>query len=339
MRKFYQVFLTIICLSPLLATQSFAEEVDSKKKEKAVKVAKALTAKQLDNVLVKKFKKGKYSKKGADSCLKCHDGESDSNAMGIFNNVHGRQDVENSPFSDLQCESCHGPDGKHSKKVRKGKLREPMISFGEKSLVDADKQNSVCLSCHEDRQRIAWQGSAHQDEQVPCASCHQVHKAQDPMLFKQQQNQLCGSCHKEQLHAINKRSSHPLKWGQMACSDCHNPHGSFAEHELKRPSINETCYQCHTEKRGPLLWEHAPVAEDCSVCHDSHGSVNANLLKQRTPQLCQDCHTPADHPSTASAGNEFVETTQSAFTLGQNCMNCHSLVHGSNHPAGRTFQR
>ena len=75
------------------------------------------------------------------------------------------------------------------------------------------------------------------------------------------------------------------------------------------------------------------------VCHDSHGAINANLLKQRTPQLCQDCHTPADHPSTAKAGNEFVETTQSAFVLGQNCMNCHSLVHGSNHPAGQTFNR
>jgi DmsE family decaheme c-type cytochrome len=339
MGKINAVFLMIILLTSFLSTQSFATNVKVTNTKETKEAITPLTPEQLDILLEKKFKQGKYSKKGADSCLKCHDSQSNHNATGIFDNVHGRQDVENSPFSDLQCESCHGPAGKHAGKVRKGKLREPMITFGKKSLVDADKQNSVCLSCHEDRQRIAWQGSAHQNERVPCASCHQVHKAQDPILFKQQQNQLCGSCHKEQLHAVNKRSSHPLKWGQMACSDCHNPHGSFAEHELKRPSINETCYQCHTEKRGPLLWEHAPVAEDCSVCHNSHGSVNANLLKQRTPQLCQDCHTPADHPSTAKAGNEFVETTQSAFALGQNCMNCHSLVHGSNHPAGRTFQR
>lgn len=333
MQKFFPILVTVLLCSIFLSFPSLGEE------ETKSEMAPALTADKLDKLLVKKFAKGKYSKKGADSCLKCHDKDSEHNAMGIFDNVHGRIDVKNSPFSDLQCESCHGPLGKHGGKVRKGELREPMITFGEHSLVDSDKQNSVCLSCHEDRKRLAWQGSSHQNEQVPCASCHQVHKAKDPVLFKQSQNKLCGSCHKEQLQAINKRSSHPLKWGQMACSDCHNPHGSFSDHELNRPTINDTCNQCHTEKRGPLLWEHAPVAEDCSTCHDAHGSINANLLKQRTPQLCQDCHTPADHPSTAAAGEQFKETTQSAFVLGQNCMNCHSLVHGSNHPAGQTFQR
>ncbi|MBA6379858.1 MULTISPECIES: DmsE family decaheme c-type cytochrome [unclassified Colwellia] len=343
MRDILKTFFSVLLFIPLMSSTTFAENKpnspEKNKAEKTVTSAQPLTADQLDILLVKKFKQGKYSKKGADSCLKCHDGDSDSNAMGIFNNVHGRQDVKNSPFSQLQCESCHGPAGKHTARVKKGKLREPVITFGIHSLVDADKQNSVCMSCHEDRQRISWQGSSHQSEQVPCASCHQVHEGQDPILFKQQQNKLCGSCHKEQLHAINKRSSHPLKWGQMACSDCHNPHGSFSEHELQRPSINQTCYQCHSEKRGPLLWEHAPVAEDCSVCHDSHGSINANMLKQRTPQICQDCHTPTDHPSTAIAGSQFVENTQSTFALGQNCMNCHSLIHGSNHPAGHTFQR
>ena len=26
---------------------------------------------------------------------------------------------------------------------------------------------------------------------------------------------------------------------------------------------NETCYQCHAEKRGPFLWEHQPARDDC----------------------------------------------------------------------------
>ncbi|MEW6982582.1 DmsE family decaheme c-type cytochrome [Colwelliaceae bacterium 6471] len=324
--------LTLIVCVFLLTTPSFAKDTKEKRPQ-------PFTAQQLDKLLMDKFKQGEYSSKGADSCLKCHDRDSEHNATGIFDNIHGNQNASGTPFAGLQCEACHGPAGDHMKRVRNGKQREPMITFGKHSLVDTDKQNSVCLSCHEDRQRLSWQNSAHQNEQVPCASCHQVHTSADPMLFKQQQNAECGSCHREQLQAINKRSSHPLKWGQMACSDCHNPHGSFAEHELKYSSTNETCNSCHTEKRGPLLWEHAPVAEDCSNCHDPHGSNNVALLKQRTPQLCQDCHTPADHPSTAVTASDMVNKPASAFIIGQNCMNCHSLVHGSNHPSGKTFQR
>jgi DmsE family decaheme c-type cytochrome len=343
MFKFNNVSIIYMIFFIMLSGHSFAAEITDNDKlkinTKPAVIPSPFTAKEIDELLTIKFQQGHYSSKGADTCLKCHDGESEQSAMGIFDNVHGQIEVAGSPFTELQCETCHGPVGEHGKRVRKGKLREPMISFGMRSLVDKDKQNSVCFSCHEDRQRLAWQGSSHQSEQIPCATCHQVHQGQDPMQFKQQQNQLCGSCHKEQLQATQKRSSHPLKSAQMVCADCHNPHGSFNEHELNRSSTNRTCYQCHSEKRGPLLWEHEPVTEDCSICHDAHGSINANLLKQRTPQLCQDCHIPADHPSTMQAGDDFVVNAKSAFVLGKNCMTCHSLIHGSNHPAGQTFQR
>ena len=65
----------------------------------------------------------------------------------------------------------------------------------------------------------------------------------------------------------------------MVCSDCHNPHGSVTEALLKKDSINDVCYTCHAEKRGPFLFEHAPVRENCDNCHNPHGSVNEFLLK------------------------------------------------------------
>ena len=341
MPKVIEIVISVILLSMTLSAHSFAQESKIIDKPKEKLMPSSLTVEQLDDVLTRKFTQGHYSSKGADTCLKCHDIDSKKSAIGIFNNVHGKADIKASPFAQLQCESCHGPLGKHGKKVRKGKLREPMITFGLQSLVTADKQNSVCLSCHANRPLLAWQGSSHQNEQVPCASCHQMHKQQetDPILVKQQQNKLCGRCHQEQLRASNQRSSHPLKGGQMACSDCHNAHGSFNEHELSRESTNQTCNQCHSEKRGPLLWEHAPVTEDCAICHDAHGSINANLLKQRTPQLCRDCHIPADHPSPMQSSDHVTTNFKSAFLFGKNCLNCHSLVHGSNHPSGQTFQR
>jgi predicted CXXCH cytochrome family protein len=52
---------------------------------------------------------------------------------------------------------------------------------------------------------------------------------------------------------------------------------------LLEATVNDTCYQCHAEKRGPFLWEHAPVREDCTNCHSPHGSTQPSLLKARTP--------------------------------------------------------
>ena len=119
----------------------------------------------------------------------------------------------------------------------------------------------------------------------------------------------------------------------MTCSSCHEPHGSLTESSLKQASINETCTDCHAEKRGPFLWEHEPVTENCVECHKPHGSVNENLLKSKPPVLCQSCHANDDHASRAY-GDE-----KTAFTAGESCLNCHSQIHGSNNSAGHNFQR
>ena len=68
---------------------------------------------------------------------------------------------------------------------------------------------------------------------------------------------------------------------------------------LVKPTVNQTCYTCHAEKRGPFLWEHAPAAEDCTLCHTPHGSVYPSLLTKTPPLLCQQCHSVAGHPSVA----------------------------------------
>ena len=82
----------------------------------------------------------------------------------------------------------------------------------------------------------------------------------------------------------------PIGEGKIVCSDCHNPHGSFTEAMLRTDTINDTCYKCHAEKRGPFLFEHEPVRENCLNCHDPHGSVNEYMLKESRPRLCFECH-------------------------------------------------
>ena len=61
--------------------------------------------------------------------------------------------------------------------------------------------------------------------------------------------------------------------GQMACSDCHNTHGSIGPALMKRDTVTETCYTCHAEKRGPFVHQHQPVTDNCANCHNPHDST------------------------------------------------------------------
>jgi DmsE family decaheme c-type cytochrome len=103
--------------------------------------------------------------------------------------------------------------------------------------------------------------------------------------------------------------------------------------------VTETCTTCHAEYRGPFLWEHQPVAEDCSNCHLAHGSAQASLLTLRAPLLCQTCHQGQGHPSIVNSPAGLPGGMASALLVGGGCVNCHSQVHGSNSPSGRALMR
>lgn len=179
----------------------------------------------------------------------------------------------------------------------------------------------------------------HQQEELSCDSCHKSHANPDPALHADTQLSMCLDCHTRQQAELRLPSRHPILEGKTACVDCHNPHGASTEAALEQPTLNDNCYSCHQEKRGPHLWAHPPVDEDCSLCHRPHGSVNARLLTARTPFLCQQCHSAAFHPSQLSSAAAGNSGSTNLYVLGKNCMNCHSQVHGSNHPSGARLAR
>jgi DmsE family decaheme c-type cytochrome len=276
---------------------------------------------------------------GARQCMTCHAEGRDKAAHEIFLTPMGISNSLDSPFAEgaNDCETCHGPSASHRKKQEDGSRLSPQITFAKGTPVGP--QNEVCMSCHSDGNMIHWTGSMHEAEEVACVSCHEVHAAQDPMMDKLAQQDKCFACHSRARADTFKASSHPLRFGEMTCTDCHNPHDGANDFLLARSTVNDTCYTCHAEKRGPFLWEHAPVSEDCTLCHNPHGSNHAALLKQRPPLLCQQCHSPGGHPATAYTSETAENSFQQRFLLGQSCTNCHSQVHGSNHPSGVTGLR
>jgi DmsE family decaheme c-type cytochrome len=139
----------------------------------------------------------------------------------------------------------------------------------------------------------------------------------------------------------------------MSCGDCHNPHGELNTHER----TNDLCLDCHSRYQGPFVFGHAPVEEDCTICHDPHGSVANNLLVQNEPFLCLQCHEGHFHllrkgfdPNTGTyntrgkpidpdlnktlvdaANPHGAEGFQMSF--GTKCTTCHQVVHGSDYPS------
>jgi DmsE family decaheme c-type cytochrome len=202
--------------------------------------------------------------------------------------------------------------------------------------------NEACLSCHNRSSHNEWAGSKHDSRNVSCTTCHSVHapKSERAQLKTETQVETCVQCHRKEVNKIHKSSHMPVKEGKMECTSCHNPHGSQNVKMLKEGnSITEACASCHAEKRGPFLWEHAVGRENCVTCHDPHGSNNERMLVAKLPMLCQRCHVHSRHPATVY-DNTQASITKSNRIAGRSCVNCHQMVHGSNHPtSGKVFLR
>jgi DmsE family decaheme c-type cytochrome len=264
---------------------------------------------------------------GSEACKGCHEVQYESYAKSR----HAKSDVKGAEYNEA-CETCHGPGGKH---VEKGGGRGvDIVAFGKK--VAPQARSAKCLSCHEDSKELsAWNMSRHKSEDVACNDCHNVH-SQRAKFLKADQSTLCFGCHKDVRAQSNRQSHHPLKEGKISCSSCHNPHGEFGEKMVKADSVNELCYKCHAEKRGPFMSEHPPVEENCLNCHVAHGSNHSKLLNARMPQLCQSCHDWTQHPGSPYTSYEgFQGSATSRFMVARSCMNCHSTIHGSNGPSTR----
>jgi len=288
--------------------------------------------------------------KGDAKCTRCHDESEAVPVLAIAKTKHGVTKDGRSPT----CTSCHGESERHANKPEDVKERPATdLSFGKKSKQTAEEKSAACKSCHQGGKHMNWNSSAHATSDVACTSCHQVHTGHDKVRDKRAQPEVCYTCHKQQRAEANKPSHHPMPEGKMACSDCHNTHGSNGPKMLIKNSVNATCFTCHAEKRGPFVHNHAPVTEDCGICHNPHGTVADSMLKTRPPFLCQQCHDTTSHignvpgiasnvvtnktiggvTTPSSAANNFNANNSVGNTQGRACLNCHTQIHGSNSPA------
>jgi DmsE family decaheme c-type cytochrome len=223
------------------------------------------------------------------------------------------------------CESCHG-DGKAH--IEGG--GDKSLIFKPAGLAGSDK---TCLTCHDiANDRVSRHGGAHANSTtVNCLTCHSIHTSKATHLLAKPQLALCATCHSTQVASFrNKPYAHRLGSGGMECSSCHEPHGRPGRDMLRKTVSGELpCVNCHTQKRGPFVFQHGSFAiGDCLTCHEAHGSSNRNrLIRSNVAQLCLECHSPIGGGRTL--GSQPPSFHNLSLARYQNCTTCHVAVHGS----------
>src|SRR5262245_21168194 len=276
--------------------------------------------------------------------------------------VHGKSAKFLTDARGAKCEACHGNSDKHAENSTKTKSAPGTINPAS---LGATEANETCLVCHaRDRARFEWRGGQHDRSDMSCLSCHSVHHSKliqrmslnltektetevaeilntrlpEHMLAGPNVEETCLGCHVEQRKALFQRSTHlfrtELRNMKVGCTSCHNPHGGEGGKMLANHTVNDVCYTCHAEKRGPFLWDHPPVRENCENCHRPHGSNNPKLLSERVNLMCQQCHIHMLPRHSTTAGKPL-----DMWSFNRGCANCHGQIHGSNHPGGRTLTR
>lgn len=280
---------------------------------------------------------------GTETCKTCHE--------EIYNRFakspHYALDTNKSRgWAAQSCESCHGPGAKHAESADAKDIRQP----AKLSPVEGDR---VCLACHlNNTTHFGRIMTGHAKETVGCPECHSVHGAGGRKLVNRKPaeiNAQCAACHISVWAAFQKPYKHRLPEGAMSCTNCHNPHASFRPQNMSVAFGNEpTCFECHSDKRGPFVFEHAPVRfEGCPACHEPHGSANPRMLTRHEVRLvCLECHAnkppPPSIPSPATAKVNNLGQVPPAFhnlllPRFQNCTVCHVKIHGSY--VDRVFER
>ena len=270
---------------------------------------------------------------GEETCLTCHEDKK----KGYEGSPHSHVRNPRTPAAKQGCESCHGPGQAHvDSGGDKTKIKNPKV------MAPRDV-SALCESCHNRGTHEYWDSSKHNARNLSCVTCHGVHeyKSEKFQLKAASVQETCVQCHRTEVNKVHRSSHMPvgdMNGNKMECTTCHNPHGSQNVRMLKTgDSIVEACTSCHAEKRGPFLWEHPIGRENCLTCHDPHGSNNERMLVAKLPMLCQRCHVSSRHPATMYDQKQL--NSASNRVVGRSCVNCHTMVHGSNHPSGKSFLR
>jgi DmsE family decaheme c-type cytochrome len=258
--------------------------------------------------------------------------------MCLAANASGNEGAAQIPVGNQVCKTCHADFEAHKTYAYHSDCTACHTLVDEKHVVDGGKtvqfpDAQKCLDCHrtQDVKRMNWAFTEHGRAKLDCRDCHGVHapkqpKQMDLALWKSDRGSaICLGCHQEVAARLTMFSHHPVREGALSCLSCHDPHDGKSSALIAK---NDRCYGCHQAIRGPKVFEHPPVVEDCGICHHPHGSGNRRLLQVAQPMQCLQCHSLATNMHARRTGGPNGAIAFNGAQL-RNCVNCHGAIHGS----------
>lgn len=235
----------------------------------------------------------------------------------------------------VRCSACHEEEQDNLTSPEPSRLRfagdaKPMKEIARRMYTMTDAINSNFIA------KVGNSGLP-----VTCGTCHQgrispgsdaslaIAEASVEQPLKASPSEPCFQCHDDERAAFSMSSRHKVNEGLIACTDCHQPHGSPAEKHPSTPAQeNLICTKCHKEAAGPFVYEHAVVkTEGCVACHVPHGGPDPHMLNRaKVDTICLLCHLPARNSPTGAP----VSQAHDPGTQLRSCTACHDDVHGSN---------
>ena len=204
----------------------------------------------------------------------------------------------------------------------------------------------TCATCH-DKQYKEFKLSTHsriavsEVEGIPqgCEMCHGpgsnhvdagggkgVGKGAGTIINPRKNPEICFSCHMDKKAEFRLPYHHPVLEGKMSCADCHKLHGSDARPwtATSMEDVNEVCFKCHKDQRGPFPWEHQALRDGCTTCHKVHGSITDKMLVTRDSNLCLRCHIQTTFSKIGNSDHNARLLQGTCWSSG-----CHTAPHGS----------
>jgi predicted CXXCH cytochrome family protein len=209
--------------------------------------------------------------------MRCHVSDVQREDPGTRNHFKGL------PFlhGGVTCESCHGDTSQHVSSSGKTLVINP-------SKLDAERRDSVCISCHlEGDTRIEHAGRSVDDykpgERIADYLSYFVY-ADDGMVSR-------GVSEVEEFGLSKcKRASGDT----MSCMSCHDPHYSPPPTE-QAAFYRKKCLACHADPK--YATTHFNMNPDCTSCHMPKGKV------EKVPHIAWTDHRIRQNPDQFGGGD------------------------------------
>ena len=225
-----------------------------------------------------------------------------------------------------------------------GRARRRISIFPATQRSAPDIQNRTCLNCHSGGKRTHWRGSSHPGNDVTCTHCHTLHLPSDPVLAKDNP----------------ARSMFPLPQDPTRGDACAihawrrlRKGGVLGLPQRARRSRAETTATTAGQRRllhlPCRIARSVPVGAPAGVrrlhalphparlehCATVEGA--AAMVVSKLPRRFATYHASAFRARTFNRAQ--AAQTRLRLLLARACLNCHSAIHGSNHPSGARFTR